>query len=71
MLGPASIEFGSILIAEVNLHLALGVAETFPNRHCELSPVGSGKFEKFCQSPCLRVSVARDCVARDCHGAIA
>ena len=46
MLGPTAIEFGSLFIGEREFPFTLGVGETLPQRHGEVSTIAGGKLQE-------------------------
>ena len=49
MLSPASIQFGSICVGQLESTFALSLTETFPQSHRELGSVTGRELEEFCQ----------------------
>jgi hypothetical protein len=45
MLGPAPIQFSAICIRQLKFRLALGIAETLPQRYRERSPIAGRQLE--------------------------
>lgn len=44
--GPATVEFGALLVAQREFRLALSLGEAVPQRQRELSPIGGGELEE-------------------------
>src|SRR4030095_5052741 len=47
MLGPAPIQFSAVSIRQLKFRLALGIAETLPQRYREGGPITGRQFEQF------------------------